>query len=84
MILDLKPIPQSYIIPSTALYGRDRVYIIKDERMHAIKVENLGNFTNPNGSYNVIIKSIEIKDGDKIITSQLPNARTGLKTRIVE
>ena len=72
--LDLPPLDKTIIIPTQALYGRDRIYIIKDQRLKAIQVKRLG-LTN-NGQF--IIQSSDLKAGDKIAITPLPNARTGL------
>lgn len=70
-------------VPPTALYGLNRVYTIDDERLRSITVERLGDALDAEGQPIVLIKSPEISSGMLIVTTQLPNAITGLKVKEV-
>lgn len=72
----------TFAIPSHALYGADRVYIVRDGRMQAVKVQRLGLMQQADVADRIVIRSKTLKEGDKIITTQLPNARTGLRVTI--
>lgn len=65
-------------LPPTALYGTDRIYTLEASRLKAIQVEHLGNRTDEQGEPKVLIRAPTLKEGDQIITTQLPNAVTGL------
>jgi len=68
----------------------------QDARMQAIHMLKVGNFVSNNHNSNnlvsmkrepkeslLLIKSEELKDGDKIITTHLPNALNGLKIKVI-
>lgn len=71
-------------IPSEALYGLDKVYIIKQQRLVAVPIKRLGSVTQPDGQKKVLIASPKLQSGDQIVTTQLPNAVTGLKVTVVK
>lgn len=73
-----------YKIPRQALYGIDRIYIVKDNRMHAMTVKRVGFIHYKDGTSSVLIKSDKLKPNDQVITIQLPNARTGLSIKATE
>ncbi len=73
---------QVYAIPIQVLYGRKRVYVSKNHRMQSVNVERLGIIHRPNSQHLVVSRSNAIKSGEQVITTQLPNARTGLKVNI--
>ena len=65
-------------IPALALYGQNRVYRIVDNRLQAVLVERLGEIRGPNGAPMTLIRSTDLDNDDLLITTQLPNAVTGL------
>ena len=65
-------------IPALALYGQNRVYRIVDNRLQAVLVERLGEIRGPNGQPMTLIRSADLQEDDQLITTQLPNAVTGL------
>ena len=81
--------PAAVAIPFNALYDLGRVFKVVDERLHSINVDNLGDF-HDNGAANgysetqLLVRSAQIQDGDKIVVTQLPNAVTGLKVQVIE
>jgi len=81
LVLDLPTQKNVIQIPNQALYGTNKVYLLKNDRMQAVKVYRLGFIHQMNGKSTLIIGSDEIKAGDKIIITQLPNARTGLRVK---
>ena len=71
-------------IPAEALYGTDDIYLLRDSRMHVIKVQRFGEYVDKDGQRRLLVKSDEIKGEDQIITTQLPSAVDGLKVRIAQ
>ncbi|MCP5159996.1 MAG: HlyD family efflux transporter periplasmic adaptor subunit [Gammaproteobacteria bacterium] len=71
-------------LPFEALYGLDRIYRLEDARMAALTIERVGEQRNDNGQVQVLVRSPELAAGDRIITTQLPNAITGLKVEVQE
>ena len=72
------PAVQAYKIPRTALYGHNKIYIIQNHRLKSIKVDRLGKIES-NSSLDLLITSPELKPGDRLLVTKLPNARGGLK-----
>jgi multidrug efflux pump subunit AcrA (membrane-fusion protein) len=71
-------------IPSEALYGNDRIYLLEDSRMRAITVQRIGEHVAANGSRRLLVKSNRLGANAQIIITQLPNAIDGLKVSAVE
>lgn len=65
-------------IPPSALYGNDHVYRIRDERLERVAVKRLGEHKQEGRSM-LLIRSDALAAGDRITTTQLPNAVDGLK-----
>jgi multidrug efflux pump subunit AcrA (membrane-fusion protein) len=70
-------------LPYQALYGDDRVYLLEDGRMRGIRVEALGSYTTGDGEERLLVRSEAIQDGDRVVTTHLPNAVTGLRAEAV-
>lgn len=66
-------------IPFNALYGLDRVYRINDGYLQAVSVKRVGEFHSKEGGRKLLIRSDDLKQGDTIVSTQLPNAMTGLR-----
>lgn len=67
-------------IPYSALYGSDSVYRMTDEsRMQRVTVQRLGEARGENGERQVLVSAEGLQAGDKLITTHLPNAMSGLK-----
>lgn len=68
-------------LPPQSLYGLDRVYkVTTDNRLEAVTVERIGD-TNETGIAQVLVRSDTLNNGDRIITTQLPNAISGLRVK---
>jgi RND family efflux transporter MFP subunit len=78
LLLQLPKEKDVYIIPATALYGHDTIYIINNNRLKAIKVQRIADSYSKK-THDFLIRSGQLKSGDKLLTNKLPNARTGLK-----
>lgn len=81
--LELQRPPQQDVIsvPFRAIYGNDRLFLLRDSRMKAVEVDTLGQYEADNGQTSLLVKSDEITDQDRIITTHLPNAVDGLKVK---
>lgn len=73
-----------YSIPAQALYGRDRIYKIVNNRLQAISIKILGEIRMPDDTKRLIVTSAELQSDEKIMTTHIPNAITGLKVNILK
>jgi RND family efflux transporter MFP subunit len=71
-------------LPFSALYGLNRIYRMEQGRMTAVEVERVGERRDDDGEVRVLVRSPELRPGDQVIVTQLPNAVTGLKVSAVE
>ncbi len=67
------------VVPFNALYGLNRVYRIKDGYLEAVNITRLGEYQDSNGQTQMLIRSDALQAGDRVISTQLPNAITGLR-----
>lgn len=81
VFLDLPPEPKVIALPAEALYGRNQVYKLIDNRMQMIEVERVGERAHPVGGTEVLIRSSQLADGDLIVVTKLSNAADGLLTQ---
>jgi multidrug efflux pump subunit AcrA (membrane-fusion protein) len=65
-------------LPVQSLYENNRVYAVQDQRLQSIPIERVGELRTEQGEYRVLVRSPELKPGQKIITTQLPRAISGL------
>lgn len=74
-----------FALPPEALYGTDRVYrLAADDRLESVPVELTGQRRLAAGQQQVLISANALKTGDRIITTQLPNAIGGLPVKVVD
>ncbi|MBK8973919.1 MAG: HlyD family efflux transporter periplasmic adaptor subunit [Hahellaceae bacterium] len=79
--ISLPPLSDVYSLPVIALYGDETVYRIEGERLAPLTIQKLGRFQDAQGQDRIIFSSPDLKAGDEIILTQLPNAVSGLKVR---
>lgn len=79
VFVDLPALNHVATLPVSALYANKRIYRIVDERLEALEVEQVGARFDSQGRSRVIVKGATLKAGDQIVTTQLPNAISGLK-----
>ncbi|OMH25701.1 efflux RND transporter periplasmic adaptor subunit [Motiliproteus sp. MSK22-1] len=79
--LTLPVIDNLLSLPPQALYGTDRIYIVENDHLKALKIERIGEI-DQDGEPKILVTSNNIKPGDQIVFTQLPNAITGLKVKI--
>ena len=80
--LELPAIDSVVALPPAALYGTDRIYRVMDSRLESITVEHLGNRQSESGEHLVLVRSDKIVNNDLIITTQLPNAVSGMLVEV--
>ncbi len=74
-----------FALPPSALYGSDRLYrLVDDDRLQAVPVQVVGQHHPKGGDEQLLVSSAELQAGDRIITTQLPNAIGGLPVQVVE
>ncbi len=68
-------------LPPQALYGLDRVYqVTKEQRLKAVQVERIGG-SQINHKPQILVRSDALSPGDRIISTRLPNAISGLRVK---
>lgn len=84
--LKLKLMQQSSVIaiPFNALYELDRVYRLKGGHLEAIKIERVGEYQSDGEEKRLLIRSEQLAEFDRIVSTQLPNAITGLRVEDVQ
>lgn len=82
--LALPPEANSVVIPFSALYGRDRIYRIVEQRMQALQVERLGEIALPDGRTLALVRHPDLLPGDILVATRLPNAIDGLRVQVSE
>jgi len=65
-------------VPALSIYGQNRIYRIVDNRLEAINIQRIGDWTSPTGERLTLVRSPDLFSGDNILITQLPNAVTGL------
>jgi len=81
--LDLPPQQNVIALPAEALYGRNEVYKLVDNRMQILEVERVGERAHPVGGTEVLVRSPQLSDSDQIVVTKLANAADGLLTQSV-
>lgn len=82
--LEMPAVDDAIVIPHSALYGNDHVYRIRKDRLERVRVERLGEHLddeNRGQSGALLVRSADLTEGDRLATTQLPNAIDGLLVR---
>ena len=82
IIIKLPPIADVIVLAPQALYGRDRVYEVRDGVLQARTVRRLGQQSDATGRQMLLIAGDGFNDGDQILNSILPQAVSGLKVEV--
>ncbi len=77
VMLSGRPIERVARIPESALYDRERVFLIEEDRLTVRRVQPLGW---KNGE---VLIAAGLNDGERILANHLPNARPGMAVRVV-
>ncbi len=80
----LPPEPESVLLPFEALYDAGRVYRVVDGRMQAVEVARLGQAEMANGERGVLVRAPELESGDRIVSTQIPQAMDGARVQVME
>jgi len=76
--LNLPPEERVIAVPFSAVYALNKLYVLVDGRMQSVPITLVGETTTAEGEPRLLVRSTALQDGDAIITTQLPNAMTGL------
>jgi len=66
-------------LPYNALYGLNHIYRLKDGYLESVNIERIGEYTNEKGVKQLLLRGKDLNQGDQIVSTQLPNAITGLR-----
>jgi len=86
--LRLPPLDNVVLLSPDSLYGRARIYLVRDARLHATTVRRLGRVDDGNGGdgdgdgVQLIVAGEAFAPGDMILDSRLPQAIDGLQVRV--
>jgi hypothetical protein len=78
--VELAPLPDVAVLPATAVYGTNRIYLLRDGRMAGVNVSVVGERRHA-GASQVLVRSPQLHDGDQVILTHLPNAIDGLRVK---
>lgn len=81
--LELPALPGVFSAPQSALYGDDRIFVVEEERLKPARIERQGRYRTADGE-RLLFTSDELQAGQLLVTTQLPNAVSGLKVRLRE
>ena len=72
-------------LPHEAIYGTDRVYVVDPAgRMRSRTVRRVGEWFGPDGESRVLVEAPALAPGDRVVSTQLPNAIDGLLVQVSE
>jgi multidrug efflux pump subunit AcrA (membrane-fusion protein) len=71
-----------FAVPYQAIYGNSRIYRVNNDRLQAVDVRSIGQARTAEDQILVLIRSDDIKSGDLIAITHLPNAISGLKVKV--
>jgi multidrug efflux pump subunit AcrA (membrane-fusion protein) len=81
--LELTPVEDVVALPFEALYGTNRVYTFVEGRMHGVQVTRVGEWREQEAAQpRVLVHTDNLKEGDALIVTQLPNAIEGLRVKL--
>lgn len=66
-------------LPFNALYGLNSIYRVNEGYLESIQIERIGEHTTSSGVKQLLVRGDALKEGDQIVSTQLPNAITGLR-----
>lgn len=70
--------------PFGAVYGGDRVYVLVEGRMKGVPVRSLGSWFTDTGDERLLVQSPDLRAGDLLIVTHMPNAIDGLRVEVVQ
>lgn len=78
VVLSLLPRDNSFVLPLSALYGNNKIYLVKDGRLQKTRVTLLGRQYIDVNTTRFVFSNLGLKTGDRVLTTALPNAINGL------
>lgn len=75
---------QVVALPSDAIYGTDHIYKVVDSRLQRVTITRAGERSTPDGKTQVLVRSPDLVDGERIVVTSLPNAISGLKVIVMD
>ena len=76
--------PNTVAVPVQAVYGQRRLFVIENGLLAGIDIERLGERTDARGRLELLVRADELRDGVRILSSQLSNAVTGLRVSVTD
>ncbi|WP_165495790.1 efflux RND transporter periplasmic adaptor subunit [Marinobacter halodurans] len=83
MTLELPAEPGLFSVPVAALYDEHTLYRVQDGRLEALDVQVMGDRFEQDRQF-LLVRSDRLRDGDRILATQLPNAISGLKVSVMD
>ena len=83
VVINLPAVDNSFIVPESALYHQQQVYMIDNSRLRAVNVVVKGSIYQ-GGQRDYVVQSEELGSDQSILVSQIPQAVTGLKVSVIE
>ena len=81
--LERPPAPDTIALPFAALHGGDRIFAVRDGRLHGLPIERVGELDTGAGEGRVLLRVPELQPGEPVMITHLPNALDTLKVEIV-
>ncbi len=81
--LALPAVEDTLALPYTALYSLDRLYLVRDGRLLGVPALRVGERRDADGTRQVLVQSDAVTANDLVVTTQLPNAVTGLRVEAI-
>lgn len=81
VLLQMPAIDNSLAVPPTAIYGQNRLYLVEEGVLRTVEVKRLGEVLMESGERWQLVTG-DVKAGDPILTTQLPDAVGGLAVKM--
>ena len=73
----------AFAVPFQAVYGDGRLYKVQAGRLARVDAEVLGSRVMEQGEQRLVVRSGDLRTGDLIVTTHMPNAIDGLRVEIL-
>lgn len=84
LFLRLPPVGPAVALPLQSLYAQKRIYLVENSRLRGLDVTPLGSRRNALGELEVLVDAAAIPRHSQVLTSDLPQARSGLPVEVLE
>jgi multidrug efflux pump subunit AcrA (membrane-fusion protein) len=82
--LALPAVPNSVVLPATAVFDQRRIYRVVDGQLEALPAQILGDGPGAGGLDELVVQVPGLTPGDAVMTSQHPRAAPGLRVEITQ